>query len=128
MSDSPAAEAAGQAGDRSVAVSTEEQRRAKLERLRAAGVDPYPHAFPDRDHVAEIEARHDPAELGEGEHEEFSYRVMGRIVGKRGHGKTAFLDVRDVSGQIQAYARRDVLGEEAFATSATWSAWSGRCT
>ena len=115
MSDSPAAEAAGQAGDRSVAVSTEEQRRAKLERLRAAGVDPYPHAFPDRDHVAEIEARHDPAELGEGEHEEFSYRVMGRIVGKRGHGKTAFLDVRDVSGQIQAYARRDVLGEEAFA-------------
>jgi lysyl-tRNA synthetase, class II len=114
MSDSPAAETAAQPGDRSVAVSTEEQRRAKLERLRAEGIDPYPHAFPDRDHVEEIEAKHDPAELGEGEHEQFTYRVMGRITGKRGHGKTAFLDVRDVSGTIQAYARRDVLGEEAF--------------
>jgi lysyl-tRNA synthetase, class II len=114
MSDSPAAEEAAKPGDRSVAVSTEEQRRAKVERLREAGVDPYPHAFPNRNHVAEIEAAHDPAELGEGEHEQFAYRVMGRIVGKRGHGKTAFLDVRDITGQIQAYARRDVLGEEAF--------------
>jgi lysyl-tRNA synthetase class 2 len=114
MSDSPPAEAAGQPGDRSVAVSTEEQRRAKVERLRESGVDPYPHSFPGRTHVEEIEAAHDPDELGEGEHEEFSYRVMGRITGKRGHGKTAFLDVRDITGTIQAYARRDVLGEEAF--------------
>jgi lysyl-tRNA synthetase class 2 len=114
MSDSPAAEAATGGGDRSVAVSTEEQRRAKLERLRQAGIDPYPHAFPDRTQVEEIEREHDPAELGEGEHERFTYRVMGRIVGKRGHGKTAFFDLRDVTGSIQAYARRDVLGEEAF--------------
>lgn len=114
MSDSPTAEAAGTSGDRSVAVSTEQQRRAKVERLREAGVDPYPHSFPNRDHVEDIEARHDPAELGEGEHEAFVYRVMGRITGKRGHGKTAFFDVRDITGTIQAYARRDVLGEEAF--------------
>ncbi len=113
MSDSPAAEAA-QPGDRSVAVSTEEQRRAKVERLRESGVDPYPHSFRDRTHVEEIEREHDPAELGEGEHEDFVYRVMGRVTGKRGHGKTAFLDVRDITGTIQAYARRDVLGEEAF--------------
>src|SRR4051795_1533362 len=114
MSDSPAAETAAQPGDRSVAVSTEEQRRAKLERLRAEGVKPYPHAFPDRTHVEEIEGEHDPAELGEGEHEQFVYRVMGRVTGKRGHGRTAFLDVRDITGTIQAYARRDSLGEEAF--------------
>jgi lysyl-tRNA synthetase class 2 len=113
MSDSPAAEAA-QPGDRSVAVSTEEQRRAKVERLRESGVDPYPHSFRDRTHVEEIEREHDPAGLGEGEHENFVYRVMGRVTGKRGHGKTAFLDVRDITGTIQAYARKDVLGEEAF--------------
>ena len=115
MSEAPTeAETPPQSGDRSVAVSTEEQRRAKVERLREAGVDPYPHSFPNRDHVEEIEARHDPAELGEGEHDQFVYRVMGRITGKRGHGKTAFLDVRDITGTIQAYARRDILGEEAF--------------
>jgi lysyl-tRNA synthetase class 2 len=114
MSDSPTAEAAGTSGDRSAAASTEEQRRAKVERLREAGVDPYPHSFEERTHVEEVEAAHDPAELGEGEHEQFVYRVMGRITGKRGHGKTAFLDVRDITGTIQAYARRDVLGDEAF--------------
>lgn len=114
MSDSAAAEEAAKTGDRSVAASTEEQRRAKVERLREAGIDPYPHAFEGRTHAADILAKHDPAELGEGDHEEFSYRVMGRVTGKRGHGKTAFLDVRDVTGTIQAYARRDVLGEEAF--------------
>jgi lysyl-tRNA synthetase, class II len=105
MSDSPTAAAAG---------STERQRRAKVERLREAGVDPYPHSFEGRTHVEDILAAHDPAELGEGDHEELSYRVMGRITGKRGHGKTAFLDVRDITGTIQAYARKDVLGEEAF--------------
>ncbi|MGN6276952.1 MAG: lysine--tRNA ligase [Solirubrobacterales bacterium] len=115
MSEAPTgAETPPQTGDRSVAVSTEEQRRAKVERLRAAGVDPYPHSFEGRTHVEEIEAAHDPAELGEGEHEQFVYRVMGRITGKRGHGKTAFLDVRDITGTIQAYARRDVLGADAF--------------
>jgi lysyl-tRNA synthetase class 2 len=94
--------------------ATEEQRRAKVERLREEGVDPYPHSFEGRTHVEEILAAHDAAELGEGEHDEFTYRVMGRVTGKRGHGKTAFLDVRDITGTIQAYARRDTLGEEAF--------------
>jgi lysyl-tRNA synthetase class 2 len=94
--------------------STEDQRRAKIERLREAGVDPYPHAFEGRTKIGDVLAAHDPAALGEGEHGEFTYRVWGRVTGKRGHGKTAFLDVRDITGTIQAYARRDELGEEAF--------------
>ena len=39
-----------------------------------------------------------PSELGEGEHAEFSYRIAGRVTGKRGHGKTVFFDVRDLTG------------------------------
>jgi lysyl-tRNA synthetase class 2 len=108
-------EATTEAGDRSAASGdTAAQRRAKVERLRERGIDPYPHSFEGRDHVAEILAAHDPETLGEGEREEFAYRVMGRITGRRGHGKIAFLDVRDVTGTIQAVARRDVLGDEAF--------------
>src|SRR3954469_13867822 len=115
MSEAPprAEETAPAAGDRSGAAS-EAQRRGKVERLREAGVDPYPHSFEGRTHAEEILAAHDPVELGEGEHEQFSYRVMGRVTGKRGHGKVVFLDVRDITGQVQGYARRDVLGEEAF--------------
>jgi lysyl-tRNA synthetase, class II len=115
MSDAPTrAEPVSGSAEETAAVSTEAQRRAKVERLREAGIDPYPHAFEGRTKIAEILAAHDPAELGEGEHERFSYRVMGRVTGKRGHGKTAFLDVRDITGTIQAYARRDELGEAAF--------------
>jgi lysyl-tRNA synthetase class 2 len=94
--------------------STEAERRAKADRLREEGIDPFPRSFPDRVKIAEIHAAHDPEKLGEGEHSELSYRIAGRVTGQRGHGKTAFFDVRDVSGTIQAYARVDSLGEEAF--------------
>jgi Lysyl-tRNA synthetase (class II) len=94
--------------------STEGERRAKLERLRAAGIDPFPRSFPDRAKIAEILAAHDPEALGEGEHGEWTYRVAGRLTGRRGHGKTTFFDVRDLSGTIQAYARVDALGQEAY--------------
>jgi lysyl-tRNA synthetase, class II len=115
MSDAPTqAERGPASAEENGSVSTEAQRRAKVDRLREAGVDPYPHSFEGRTKIAEILAAHDPAELGEGEHDQFSYRVMGRITGQRGHGKTAFLDLRDITGTIQVYARRDALGEEAF--------------
>ncbi len=114
MSEAPTeAEPAGTAPDEPSG-STEAQRRAKVERLREAGIDPYPHSFEGRTKIEDILAAHDPDELGEGECEEFTYRVMGRVTGKRGHGKIAFLDVRDITGTIQAFARRDKLGEEAF--------------
>jgi lysyl-tRNA synthetase class 2 len=115
MSEAPprAEEATPGAGDRSGAAS-EAQRRAKVERLREAGVNPYPHSFEDRAHAEDIHGAHDPGELGEGEHEQFTYRVMGRVTGRRGHGKTAFFDIRDITGTIQGYARRDTLGDEVF--------------
>ena len=101
-------------GEAPAAGSTQAERAAKAERLRAAGIDPYPRSFPDRTRIEDILAAHDPEALGEGEHPEFSYRVAGRVTGKRGHGKTAFFDIRDLTGTIQAYARLDALGEEAF--------------
>ena len=95
--------------------STEAQRAAKAERLRGEGIDPFPRSFPDRVSIASILEAHDPEALGKGEHGEFSYRIAGRVTGQRGHGKTTFLDVRDLSGTIQAYARVDAIGEEAYA-------------
>jgi lysyl-tRNA synthetase, class II len=95
--------------------STEEIRRRKLERLRGEGIEPYPRdGFPNRDKIATILESHDPEQLGEGEQAGYGYRVAGRVVGRRGHGKTIFLDIRDLTGEIQAYARVDALGEEAF--------------
>jgi len=84
------------------------ERREKLERLRGDGVDPFPHSFADRVEIATVRAAHQ--DLEDGEETEARYRVAGRITARRGHGKAAFLDLRDRSGQIQLHSRADVLG------------------
>jgi len=90
-----------------------DERRAKADRLRARGENPYPHEYPDRTMIAVLQAAHDPHALGAGERPELRHRIAGRVVAKRGHGKTQFVDVRDVSGWIQVVARLDSAGEEA---------------
>jgi len=87
-------------------------RREKLERLREAGVDPFPHSFGEREEIGEVRAAHEG--LAAGIETDSRHRVAGRIVARRGHGKAAFLDLRDGSGQIQLHATADQLGEEAF--------------
>ncbi len=87
-------------------------RREKLERLRDAGIDPFPPEFGEREDIAEVRAAHEG--LAPGIETESRHRVAGRIVGRRGHGKACFLDLRDGSGQIQLHAREDLLGEEPY--------------
>jgi lysyl-tRNA synthetase class 2 len=93
-----------------------DERRAKLERLRAEGIDPYPPVslWNTRARIAEVIAAHDPAQLEQGEHPDLRHQIAGRLISRRVHGKTAFLDVRDLSGTIQAVVRVDALGEETY--------------
>ena len=93
-----------------------DERRAKLERLRAQGVEPFPHISTrvPRTWVADVQAAHDPAQLAPGEHEGLTYRVAGRLIARRGHAKTTFFDVRDQSGTMQVVARVEALGQEAY--------------
>jgi lysyl-tRNA synthetase class 2 len=87
-------------------------RRRKLDTLREQGVDPFPHAYPGVQPVAEVKAPHEG--LAAGEETSVRARVAGRILARRGQGKAAFLDLVDRSGQIQLLARVNVLGPEAF--------------
>jgi lysyl-tRNA synthetase, class II len=85
------------------------ERRAKLDRLREAGIEPYPHAFPDRTEIAAVRESHEGIEPGEETSDR--YRIAGRLTAKRGHGKASFLDLKDGTGQIQVQARVDELGD-----------------
>jgi lysyl-tRNA synthetase, class II len=89
------------------------ERRGKLERLRADGIDPFPHEFRDRTEISGVRTAHE--DLAPGEETEDRHRVAGRIHARRGHGGAAFIDLRDGSGQIQLHAREDVLGAESHA-------------
>ncbi|MGZ8676824.1 MAG: lysine--tRNA ligase [Solirubrobacterales bacterium] len=85
------------------------ERRAKLERLREAGVEPFPHGFPDRSEIARVRAGHEGLEAGA--ETDDRVRIAGRLTARRGHGKASFLDLRDGTGQIQVQARLDELGD-----------------
>ena len=88
-------------------------RRAKLERLRADGIEPFPHAYAGVTPISAVHAAH--ADLPAGEDTEARYRVAGRLHARRGQGKMAFLDLDDRSGRIQLQAKVDVLGDEGMA-------------
>ena len=85
-------------------------RRRKLEELRAAGIEPFPHAFAGVEPIASVKAPHD--ELPSGEETGARARIAGRLAARRGQGKAAFLDLVDRSGRMQLHARADVLGAQ----------------
>jgi lysyl-tRNA synthetase class 2 len=84
--------------------------RDKRVRYQARGLDPFPYAFPVTHRAQQV------LDLGSSVTEEDGPRVAiaGRVVSKRGHGKTGFAHLLDETGRVQLYARRDSLGEEAF--------------
>lgn len=91
----------------------EAERRAKLDRLRGRGVDPYPPNFPGRVESRAVVSR--ASQLSDGEETvEPNYRVAGRVRTVRTHGKTSFIDLEDLSGSIQLLLRSDLLGERAY--------------
>ena len=87
------------------------ERRAKLERLREQGIDPFPPEFAGRVEISTVHDAH--GGIADGEETEAPFRIAGRIAARRGHGKAAFIDLVDASGKIQLHSRADVLGEQA---------------
>ncbi len=85
-------------------------RRQKLAALRAAGIDPFPHAFKNVEPISRVRTAHD--ELAAGEETAVGHRVAGRLAARRGQGRMAFLDLVDRSGRIQLQARIDELGAD----------------
>jgi lysyl-tRNA synthetase class 2 len=87
-----------------------EQRRQKLDRICAGGVNPYPHRY-HRTHTTEqAVALLKQKEDGLTQDEEVN--VAGRITANRSMGKSSFVDIHDGSGKIQLLFHKDRLGGE----------------
>ena len=102
-----------------------EARRGKAEHLRSRGQNPFANdaASANRSLLRELreqfapallepasELRYDPAKveaLAEGR----EYYVLGRLLSRRGFGKASFLRLRDMSDELQLFAKQDVLGD-----------------
>ena len=91
-------------------LSDERQSRLlKLETWRQLGVNPYPNRYNRQDLSENIKKRF----VEEGE-KEFSVKAAGRIVLLRDFGKATFATLRDPQGNIQIYARKDILGDDLY--------------
>jgi lysyl-tRNA synthetase class 2 len=90
-------------------------RLAKVERLRAAGVDPYPVGYPRTHTIAEVRG-----EFGELRPDAATGKVVGiagRVVLYRNGGKLCFAALRDGSGELQVMISLDRAGPD---TLAAW--------
>ena len=105
-------------------------RRDKLKELQAEGRDPFHITKFDRTHKASdikdnyTEEEREITKRGSEETEKIMAKisaldgqtvtVAGRIMSKRGMGKVGFVHLSDISGQIQLFVKKDVLGEEEY--------------
>ncbi len=91
-------------------------RRNKLERLRELGVNPYPYHFEAEHSISDILKDFDTiCEKDDDVESAKLLSIAGRIVTIRVMGKAAFCHLRDSSGQMQLYVKKDIVGDEAFA-------------
>ena len=93
-------------------MSLEEIRKTKIdkvERLKKAGIDPYPTISARTHKIADALENFD--KLIEPKKE---IVLAGRIMARREHGGSIFIDVNDGSSKIQGFVKEDVLGSEEF--------------
>jgi lysyl-tRNA synthetase class 2 len=90
-----------------------EARRQKVEALRAARINPFPNAFAPSHDVCDLR-RAIAAESAALNEEAPVFSVAGRVMAINRFGKAAFIRLRDRTGQIQAYLRKDRVGEERY--------------
>ncbi|MBN1191378.1 MAG: lysine--tRNA ligase [Dehalococcoidales bacterium] len=88
-----------------------QQKLNKLASLREAGIEPYPYGY-HRTHTTrqalDMIEQYKETLLSQ----EQTVNVAGRILSKRGMGKTTFMDLRDGSGRIQLFFRINNLGDQ----------------
>ncbi|MHB0857395.1 MAG: lysine--tRNA ligase [Anaerolineae bacterium] len=87
-----------------------EQRVAKLDALRARGIDPYPARIARTHTTAEAIAAFEQASSDDA----ILVQVAGRLLSSRGMGKSTFAHIQDNAGKLQLYLRKDLLGDETY--------------
>ena len=89
-------------------LSEQEVRLKKIEQLRAQGIEPWPEA------QAITATCHQIIQEQSTQQDDKEYILAGRLMTIRGHGKTAFCHLQDITGQLQIYLKEDILGAEKF--------------
>jgi lysyl-tRNA synthetase, class II len=73
----------------------------KLEKLKSLGINPYPSSFDKKNTISEA-----LNSLGK------TVKIAGRLFSFREHGNIAFANLKDETGKIQIFFRKDLLKED----------------
>src|SRR3989344_3394476 len=82
-------------------------RMEKLNKLKKAGIDAYPARSSRTHKINEVLTDFDDLSS-----KEVEVILAGRVMAKREHGGLAFFDLKDESGQMQLFFKKDVLGSK----------------
>jgi lysyl-tRNA synthetase, class II len=88
-------------------------RLAKLERMQAAGIDPYPVGYPRTATIAQVRASH--PDLAPDTATGDRAAVTGRVMLYRNGGRLCFATIRDGTGGLQVMISLDRVGADALA-------------
>ncbi len=89
-------------------------RAENLDRLIAAGIDPFPHKVENTHSVGEAVAFFSPKTKEELEADQTRVRIPGRILSIRKMGKATFFHISDTKARLQVYIRADKVGLGAY--------------
>lgn len=90
----------------------EQHRFDKSHKIREMGINPYVNTYVAQSYISDITTKfpNDETPLPENE----TFKAAGRIIAKREFGKTAFLTIKDSTGDIQVYIKKALLTDEEF--------------
>jgi len=91
-----------------------QQRIKKLEALRKDAIDPYPNDFRVTHTSRDLHGTYGSLSDEELKSVEEIFCLAGRIMALRNFGKASFIQIQDRKGRIQAYLRKDFVGDAAF--------------
>jgi lysyl-tRNA synthetase class 2 len=89
------------------------KRREKIDALKQANINPYPNDFEVSHDIGAVQRLVGQASESVTETDPI-FSLAGRVMAINKFGKAAFMRLRDRTGQMQAYVRRDKLGADRY--------------
>ncbi len=87
-------------------------RREKIENLKADGIDLYPNDVEITATTEDVIGRLGDLDNEDLEKIEDKFTLAGRIIAVRNFGKAAFINIQDRKGRIQAYVKKNIVGDD----------------
>jgi len=90
------------------------QRREKLKEIKDAGINPYINRFKVNHSIQSILERYSDFDNERLNDVSEVFTIAGRLITKRKHGKVIFCHIKDFTGKIQLYLRKDEFENNLF--------------